>query len=50
MYKNLIAQSLAFVVVVQSHNCMTLCDPMDFSTPGFPALNYHPEFTKTPIH
>ena len=46
MYKNLIAQSLAFVVV-QSHNRMTVCDPMDCSTPGFPASNYHLEFAKT---
>ena len=23
--------------------CPTLCDPMDFSTPGFPVLHYLPE-------
>ena len=49
MYKNLIAQSPAFVVV-QSHNRVTLCDPMNCSTPGFPAFNYHSEFTKTHVH
>ena len=25
----------------------TLCDPMDCSTPGFPVLNYLPEFAQT---
>ena len=24
--------------------CLTLCDPMDCSTPGFPVLHYPPEF------
>ena len=26
------------IVVVQSLNCVPLCDPMDCSTPGFPVL------------
>ena len=34
-HKNLIL-SLATAVVVQSLSCMTLCDPIDCSTPGFP--------------
>ena len=33
-----------FVVVVQSLSCLTLCNPMDFSTPGVPVLHYLPEF------
>ena len=24
--------------------CLTLCDPIDCSTPGFPVLHYLPEF------
>ena len=28
----------------------TLCNPMDFSTPGFPVLHYHPEFAWTHVH
>ena len=27
--------------------CLTLCDPMDCSTPGFPVLHYLPEFAQT---
>ena len=27
--------------------CLTLCDPMDFSTPGFPVLHYLSEFAQT---
>jgi len=27
-------------------SCLTLCDPMDCSTPGFPILRYLPEFVQ----
>ena len=30
--------------------CPTLCDPMDFSAPGFPVLRYLPEFAQTHVH
>ena len=30
--------------------CLTLCDPIDCSTPGFPVLHYHPEFAQTHVH
>jgi len=33
-----------FVAVVQS--CPILCDPMYYSTPGFPVLHYLPEFAQ----
>ena len=36
------------VKVAQS--CLTLCDPMDFSTPGFPVLLYLLEFAQTHVH
>ena len=36
------------VVVVQS--CLTLCNPMDCSTPGFPILYYLLEFAQTHVH
>ena len=29
---------------------LTLCDPMDCSTPGFPILHYLPEFAQTYVH
>ena len=27
-------------------SCLILCDPMDWSTPGFPDLHYLPEFAQ----
>ena len=29
--------------------CLTLCDPMDYSTPGFPVHHQLPEFTQTHV-
>ena len=37
-----------FSSVAQS--CLTLCDPMDCSTPGFPVHHQLPEFTQTLVH
>ena len=31
-------------------SCPTLCNPMDYSMPGFPVLHYLPEFAKTHVH
>ena len=33
-----------------AQSCLTLCDPMDYSMPGFPALHHLPEFTQTLVH
>ena len=30
--------------------CLTLCDPMNLSTPGFPVHHQLPKFTQTHIH
>ena len=30
--------------------CLTLCNPMDCSTPGFPVLHYLPELAQTHVH
>ena len=30
-------------------SCLTLCDPMDYSTPGFPVLHGLPEFAQTHV-
>ena len=30
--------------------CLTLCDPMDCSTPGLPVHHQHPELTQTHVH
>ena len=37
-----------FSSVAQS--CLTLCDPMNCSTPGLPVHHQLPEFTKTHVH
>ena len=39
---------LQFSSVAQS--CLTLCDPMNCSTPGLPAHHQLPEFTQTHAH
>ena len=42
---------VSFVVVVQSLSCVWLfCNPMDYSTPGFPVLHHLPELTQTHVH
>ena len=37
-----------FSLVAQSY--ATLCDPMDYSTPGFPVYHHLPEFAQTHVH
>ena len=32
-----------------THSCLTLCDPMDRSTPGLPVHHQLPEFTQTHV-
>ena len=41
-------QTLCFCSVAQS--CLTLCDPMDCSMPGFPVLHHLLELTQTHVH
>ena len=33
-----------------SQLCLTLCDPMNHSTPGLPVHHQLPEFTQTHVH
>ena len=40
--------SVQFSSVTQS--CLTLCDPMDCSTPGLPVHHQLPEFTQTRVY
>ena len=40
--------SVQFSSVAQS--CLTLCDPMNHSTPGLPVHHQLPEFTQTHAH
>ena len=32
-----------------AQSCLTLCDPMDYSIPGFPVLHYLPEIAQTHV-
>ena len=41
-------KKVQFSSVTQS--CLTLCDPMDCSTPDFPVHHQLPEFTQTHVH
>ena len=31
-------------------SCLTLCDPMNCSMPGFPVLHHLPEFAQIHVH
>ena len=33
-----------------AQSCLTLCDPMDCSMPGFPVLHHLPELAQTHVH
>ena len=43
-----IGWNIQFGSVAQS--CLTLCDPMDWSTPGFPVHHQFPELAQTHAH
>ena len=45
-----LALAAAWVIVLQLLSCLTLCDPRDCNTPGFPLLHYVPEFAQTHAH
>ena len=40
----------AFCCCLVAQSCLTLCDPMDCSTPGFPVLHYLLEFAQIHVH
>ena len=48
MFKHFFHSSVQFSSVTQS--CLTLCNPMDCSTPGLPVHHQLPEFTQTHVH
>ena len=43
-------QTQLCIAVVQLLSCLTLCDPIDCSTSGFPVLHYLLESSQTQIH
>ena len=42
--------TVIFVVVVYTKSCLTLCNPIDCSTPGYSVLHYLPEFAQIHVH
>ena len=38
------------LLLLVTKSCLTLCDPMDCSTPGFPVLHHLQEFAQTHVH
>ena len=47
---SMIYAKICFYCCSVTQLCMTLCDPMDCSMPGFPVLHYLLEFTQTHVH
>ena len=47
-----LGNTLSYIVQFSSvtQSCLTLCDPMDRSTPGLPVHHQLPEFTQTHVH
>ena len=41
---------LTFCSCSVAQSCLTLCDPMNGSTPGLPVLHHVPEFAQTHVH
>ena len=46
LYSQLITNQFSSV----TQSCLTLCDPMSWSTPGLPVHHQLPEFTQTHVH
>ena len=46
--KNRLYSAMTLSSVAQS--CPTLCDPVDYSMPGFPVLHQLPELAQTHVH
>ena len=46
----LVARGTNGVTVVVIQSCLTLCDPMDCSMPGFSVLQHLPESAQTHVH
>ena len=47
-FSTMTLSSVQFISVAQL--CLTLCDPMNRSTPGLPVHHQLPEFTQTHVH
>ena len=50
MTKTLNLDTLAIQFSSVAQSCLTLCDPMNCSTPGLPVLHYLLELAQTHVH
>ena len=48
--KILSSVSVQFQFISVAQSCLTLCDPINCSTPGLPVHHHLPEFTQTHVH
>ena len=49
-FYELLKNYLSFLCCLIAQLCLTLGNPMDCSTPGFPVPHYLPEFAQTHVH
>ena len=50
IFYSLLGSSLSDQFSSVAQSCLTLCDPMNHSTPGLPVHHQLPEFTQTHVH
>ena len=48
--KYTISHHYTLLLLFSGQSCLTLCDPMDYSTPGHPAPHHLPEFAQVLVH
>ena len=49
-FNNEVSWCILCLISSVAQSCLTLCDPMDCSTPGFPVLYQLPELAQTHVH
>ena len=47
---NAVKDLLSVQVSSDAQSCLTLCDPVNYSTPGLPVHHQLPELTQTHVH
>ena len=47
---SLVAYYTMWSSLLFTQSCLTLCDPTDCTTPGFPILHHLPKFVQTHVH
>ena len=50
LFSSSMLSTIQRLLLFSHSSCLTLCYPIDYSTPGFPVLHYLPEFAQTHVH